>query len=59
MGGRRVEVKRPRVRSVDGRELPLPTWEHLAGAEALPHSRGDISISRSEIPPPDGRASGR
>jgi hypothetical protein len=33
MGGRRVEVKRPRVRSVDGRELPLPTWERLAGLD--------------------------
>jgi putative transposase len=27
MGGRRVEVRRPRARSLDGRELPLPTWE--------------------------------
>jgi transposase-like protein len=40
MGGRRVEVKRPRVRSLDGRELPLPTWEHFQhddplGARAL------------------------
>jgi hypothetical protein len=35
MGGRRVEVKRPRVRSVEGRELPLPTWEHFAGLDPL------------------------
>src|ERR1700737_4207186 len=35
MGGRRVEVKRPRVRSVEGRELPLPTGEHFAGLAPL------------------------
>ncbi len=35
MGGRRVEVKRPRVRSTEGRELPLPTWEHFAGLDPL------------------------
>jgi len=35
MGGRRVELKRPRVRSVDGRELPLPTWERFAGEDPL------------------------
>src|SRR3989442_13314576 len=35
MGGRRVEVKRPRVRSIEGRELPLPTWEHFAGLDPL------------------------
>ena len=35
MGGRRVEVKRPRVRSVEGYELPLPTWEHFARLDPL------------------------
>jgi transposase-like protein len=35
MGGRRVEVKRPRVRSAGGRELPLPTWERLASLDPL------------------------
>jgi len=35
MGGRRVEVTRPRVRSVGGRELQLPTWEHFAGMDPL------------------------
>ncbi len=29
MGGRRVEVKRPRVRSIQGREVSLPTWQHF------------------------------
>lgn len=27
LGGRRVSVRRPRVRGVDGREIPLQTWE--------------------------------
>ncbi len=35
MGGRRVAMARPRVRSTDGRELQLPTWEHFAGRDAL------------------------
>ena len=35
VGGRRVQMKRPRVRSVGGRELKLPTWEHFAGMDPL------------------------
>ena len=35
MGGRRVTVKRPRVRSSEGRELPLPTWERYASDDPL------------------------
>src|ERR1700737_2522002 len=35
MGGRRVEMKRPRVRSLDGRELPLSTWERFSGLDPL------------------------
>jgi putative transposase len=27
LGGRRAEVKRPRVRSIDGHELGLPSWQ--------------------------------
>jgi putative transposase len=34
-GGRRVRVRRPRVRGSDGREVPLPTWQHFAGADPL------------------------
>ena len=34
-GGRRVRVRRPRVRGSDGREVPLPTWEHFADADPL------------------------
>lgn len=33
--GRRVRVPRPRVRSCDGAELPLPTWKHFADADPL------------------------
>jgi hypothetical protein len=36
LGGRRVRVERPRVRSADGTaELPLPTWQAFAGTELL------------------------
>jgi putative transposase len=36
LGGRRVGVNRPRVRTADGaRELPLPTWEAFSGSELL------------------------
>lgn len=34
LGGRRVEVRRPRVRK-DGHEVPLRTWEALAGDDPL------------------------
>jgi putative transposase len=36
LGGRRVRVDRPRVRSADGTaELPLPTWQAFAATELL------------------------
>lgn len=35
MGGRRVAVKRPRVRTKDGQEVELPTWRHLASEDPL------------------------
>jgi len=35
LGGRRVRLRRPRVRSVEGRELPLPTWEFCRGEDPL------------------------
>lgn len=35
MGGRRVAMKRPRVRSVDGREVPLRTWEQFSKDDPL------------------------
>lgn len=34
LGGRRVEVRRPRVRK-DGREVPLATWEQVASEDPL------------------------
>lgn len=37
MGGRRVHVKRPRVRSSSGEELPLPSWEQFATDDPLTH----------------------
>jgi len=36
LGGRRVQVKRPRARTADGEsELPLATYEHFAGRDPL------------------------
>lgn len=35
LGGRRVPVNRPRVRSVDGRELPVATYEYFADRDPL------------------------
>jgi transposase-like protein len=35
LGGRRVSVKRPRVRSSDGKEVPLPSWEKFAAEDPL------------------------
>ena len=36
LGGRRVQVKRPRVRTIDGEsEVPLATYEHFADRDPL------------------------
>ncbi|MEK7863933.1 MAG: IS256 family transposase, partial [Chloroflexota bacterium] len=35
MGGRRVRVQRPRVRSVGGREIALPSWELFSAEDPL------------------------
>lgn len=34
-GGRKVKVRRPRVRSLEGRELELPTWRQFASEDPL------------------------
>lgn len=36
-GGRKVRVAKPRVRSLEGRELELPSWRHFAGEDPLRH----------------------
>jgi Transposase and inactivated derivatives len=33
LGGRRVTIGRPRARTVDGREVPVPSYEFFAGGE--------------------------
>lgn len=38
LGGRRAEVKRPRVRSTDGHELALPSWQTWSSRDPL-HAR--------------------
>lgn len=35
VGGRRMRVRRPRVRSVDGEEVTLETWERFSAADPL------------------------
>jgi putative transposase len=35
LGGRRVAVSRPRVRSVEGKELPVATYEYFADRDPL------------------------
>ena len=35
LGGRRVEMERPRVRGVDGRELSLPSWRAWSARDPL------------------------
>jgi len=38
MGGRRVSVHRPRARTVDEREVELPSWKHFSVEDPL-HER--------------------
>ena len=35
LGGRRVQVERPRMRAKEGGEVPLATYEHFASRDAL------------------------
>jgi hypothetical protein len=35
LGGRKVKLTKPRVRSVEGRELELPSWGHFAEEDPL------------------------
>src|SRR5215472_8053726 len=43
LGGRRAEVKRPRVRSIDGHELTLPSWQCWSSRDPLTAMRHDTS----------------
>ena len=35
LGGRRVEIRRPRARSTDGQELRLPRWQAWSSHDPL------------------------
>lgn len=35
LGGRRVQVQRPRARTADGREVTLPSWAHFSDEDPL------------------------
>ena len=37
LGGRRVQVRRPRARTLDGREIALPSWVAFADEDPLHH----------------------
>ena len=61
LGGRRVQVRRPRVRTLDGREVELPSWNAFAAEDPL-HERAveqmlvgvsTRSYARSLEPVPD------
>jgi len=43
-GGRRIRVRRPRVRGSGGREVPLPTWRHFADADPLTPRAGEQMV---------------
>jgi putative transposase len=65
LGGRRVEVSKPRVRTTDGKELPLHTYGALAGRDlltevALGRMLAGISSRRYEVTlEPVGSVKGR
>jgi putative transposase len=37
LGGRRVEIERPRVRSTDSHEIVLPSWRAWSARDPLEH----------------------
>lgn len=45
VGGRKVAMERPRVRSVDGEEISLPTWEFFRGHDLLKEMAFDRMIT--------------
>ena len=64
MGGRTVEVRRPVVVSVDGREIPLETWERLQTADRLEGRAYEQMVRswewrRASTPGPWSRCRGR
>lgn len=64
LGGRRAEIERPRVRSADGHELALPSWEAWSARDPLEHRTVEQMIlgvssrryARSLEPLPEGIA---
>lgn len=46
--GRRIRVRRPRVRNGDGKEVALPTWKHFTDADPLtPRAVGQMVLGVS------------
>jgi hypothetical protein len=44
LGGRRVQVERPRARSVDGKEVTLPSWRAFASVREGRHRRSTPNV---------------
>jgi hypothetical protein len=60
LGGRRVAVERPRVRTADGEaEVPLATYEHFAGRDQLEGVVLERMLSGVESQVPACRGAGR
>jgi len=60
LGGRKVRVRKPRVRRAGGKEIPLPSWKQFASEDPLRHrvleqvaagvSARDYSRTLEEVP---------
>ncbi len=60
LGGRRVEVERPRVRTADGEaEVRLATYEHFADRDPLAGRAGADARRRLDAPVPPHAGAGR
>ena len=56
LGGRRVRIRRPRVRAVDGSgELPVPAYEVFNGTELVGEDGHGADAGRGVDPPLSGR----
>jgi hypothetical protein len=64
LGGRRLAVRRPRVRAVDGtgtsKELPIASYEAFSGTKVLGRKAMEAMLARPVLPPlPRGTGAGR
>ena len=50
MGGQRVQIRRPRARTLDGKELPLPSWTTFGAKDPLAASPAGGTVDGSRSP---------